>query len=67
MTGFPSATERQTGHIGAPQTRAEDAALLRGLGCYADDAAISPGHAHARITFGGLFQSAAGERCHLSR
>ena len=60
MTSFQPATESQTGHIGARQTRVEDAALLRGLGCYADDAAIPPGtlhaaiirspHAHARIT-----------------
>lgn len=60
MTTFQPATESQTGHIGARQTRVEDAALLRGLGCYADDAAIPPGtlhaaiirspHAHARIT-----------------
>jgi hypothetical protein len=33
MTSFPSATESQTSHIGARQTRVEDAALLRGLGC----------------------------------
>jgi 2-furoyl-CoA dehydrogenase large subunit len=52
MTSFPFATESQTGHIGARQTRVEDAALMRGLGCYADDAAIPPGHAHARITLG---------------
>jgi 2-furoyl-CoA dehydrogenase large subunit len=50
MTSFQPATESQTGHIGARQTRVEDAALLCGLGCYADDAAIPPGHAHARIT-----------------
>jgi|GEM_PF-6283851 len=60
MTSFQPATEIQTGHIGARQTRVEDAALLRGLGCYADDAAVPPGtlhaaiirspHAHARIT-----------------
>ncbi|PPA02344.1 carbon monoxide dehydrogenase, partial [Pseudomonas sp. MWU12-2312b] len=60
MTSFQPATESQTGHIGARQARVEDAALLRGLGCYADDAAIPPGtlhaaiirspHAHARIT-----------------
>jgi 2-furoyl-CoA dehydrogenase large subunit len=60
MTSFQPATESQTGHIGVRQTRVEDAALLRGLGCYADDAAIPPGtlhaaiirspHAHARIT-----------------
>lgn len=60
MTSFQPATENQTGHIGARQARVEDAALLRGLGCYADDAAIPPGtlhaaiirspHAHARIT-----------------
>jgi len=33
MTSFPSAIESQTGHIGARQTRVEDAALLRDLGC----------------------------------
>lgn len=47
-------------HVGARQSRIEDAALLRGLGRYADDSAIPPGtlhaaiirspHAHARIT-----------------
>ncbi len=60
MTSFQTATESRTGPIGARQTRVEDAALLRGQGCYADDAAIPPGtlhaaiirspHAHARIT-----------------
>lgn len=60
MTSFQSATESPAGLIGARQARVEDAALLRGLGCYADDAAIPPGtlhaaiirspHAHARIT-----------------
>ncbi|MEZ1315067.1 molybdopterin-dependent oxidoreductase [Pseudomonas fluorescens] len=53
-------TPASTGHIGTRQARVEDAALLRGLGRYADDAAIPPGtlhaaivrspHAHARIT-----------------
>lgn len=38
-----------TGHIGARQARVEDAALLRGLGRYADDAAIPPGTLHAAI------------------
>ena len=60
MTSFQSATESPAGLIGARQARVEDAALLRGLGCYADDAATPPGtlhaaiirspHAHARIT-----------------
>jgi 2-furoyl-CoA dehydrogenase large subunit len=51
MTSFQPATESQTGHIGARQTRVEDTVLLRGLGCYADDAAIIRSlHAHARIT-----------------
>ena len=49
MTSFQPATESQSGHIGARQTRVEDAALLRGLGCYADDAAIPPGTLHAAI------------------
>src|SRR3546814_17887852 len=49
MTSFQPATESQTGHIGARQTRVEDDALLRGLGCYADDAAIPPGTLHAAI------------------
>lgn len=50
MTSFPSATESQTGHIGPLQTRVGAVAWLRGLGCDADDAAIPPGYAHARIT-----------------
>lgn len=36
-------------HVGARQARVEDAALLRGLGRYADDAAIPPGTLHAAI------------------
>lgn len=36
-------------HVGARQARIEDAALLRGLGRYADDAAIPPGTLHAAI------------------
>jgi 2-furoyl-CoA dehydrogenase large subunit len=36
-------------HIGARQARVEDASLLRGLGRYADDAAIPPGTLHAAI------------------
>ena len=53
-------SQASAGHIGARQARVEDAALLRGLGRFADDAAIPPGtlhaaivrspHAHARIT-----------------
>ncbi|EPA94064.1 2-furoyl-CoA dehydrogenase large subunit [Pseudomonas umsongensis] len=50
MTSFPSATESQIGHIGARQTRVEDAALLRGLDCYADDAAIPPGQGAIRLS-----------------
>jgi 2-furoyl-CoA dehydrogenase large subunit len=49
MTDFQPATESQTGYIGARQPRVEDAALLRGLGCYADDTAIPPGTLHAAI------------------
>lgn len=60
MNSHPPDTQANTGHIGARQARVEDAALLRGLERYADDAAIPPGtlhaaivrspHAHARIT-----------------
>jgi 2-furoyl-CoA dehydrogenase large subunit len=49
MTSFQPATESPAGHIGARQARVEDAALLRGLGCYADDAKIPPGTLHAAI------------------
>ncbi len=38
----PDLVTHRSGHIGARQTRVEDAALLRGLGCYADDAATRP-------------------------
>jgi hypothetical protein len=58
MTSFQPATESQTGHTGARQTRVEDAALLRGLGCDADDAAIPPGTLHAAIRFAGAVAGA---------
>ena len=45
----PDPVTQHSGHIGARQTRVEDAALLRGLGCYADDAATAPGTLHAAI------------------
>jgi len=45
----PDPVTQHSGHIGARQTRVEDAALLRGLGCYADDAATPPGTLHAAI------------------
>lgn len=49
MTSFQPAIESPAGHIGARQARVEDAALLRGLGCYANDAKIPPGTLHAAI------------------
>ncbi|MCQ4313572.1 molybdopterin-dependent oxidoreductase [Pseudomonas stutzeri] len=43
-------TERnEAGQIGRSQARVEDAALLRGLGRYADDMATPPGTLHAAI------------------
>ena len=59
MTMHQSNAETATGHIGRSQCRVEDAALLCGLGRYADDVATPPGtlyaaivrspHAHARV------------------
>ncbi|WP_313499869.1 xanthine dehydrogenase family protein molybdopterin-binding subunit [Stutzerimonas nitrititolerans] len=49
MNMHQSTAESETGHIGRRQARVEDAALLRGLGRYADDVATPPGTLHAAI------------------
>ncbi|MHB0852592.1 xanthine dehydrogenase family protein molybdopterin-binding subunit [Stutzerimonas nitrititolerans] len=49
MKMHQSTAEPATGHIGRSQARVEDAALLRGLGRYADDVATPPGTLHAAI------------------
>ncbi|WP_312930660.1 hypothetical protein, partial [Stutzerimonas nitrititolerans] len=49
MKMHQSTAEPATGHIGRRQRRVEDAALLRGLGRYADDVATPPGTLHAAI------------------
>ncbi|MHB0841500.1 xanthine dehydrogenase family protein molybdopterin-binding subunit [Stutzerimonas nitrititolerans] len=49
MNMHQSTAEPATGHIGRSQARVEDAALLRGLGRYADDVATPPGTLHAAI------------------
>ncbi|AHL75702.1 carbon monoxide dehydrogenase [Stutzerimonas stutzeri] len=60
MNTYQPTAKNGVGQIGRSQSRVEDAALLRGLGRYADDVAVPPGtlhaaivrspHAHARIT-----------------